>query len=106
MNTHLKSELAANLGDAYRWCLAGLQHWREGGRRLKVPDVLTAGVESYRIDADPVAQFIKDRCDSDLSNRTLNVTVKALYCVFSQWWEQTQSGNPLSKRAVGMASTT
>ena len=103
VNTHLKSELAANLGDVYRWCLVGLQNWRAAGRRLRVPDVLTAGVESYRVDADPVAQFIEDRCDSDLSNRTLNVTVKALYSDFSQWWEQAQSGKPLSKRAVGMA---
>ena len=103
LNTHLKTELASNLGDAYRWCLAGLQRWHESDRRLHVPDVLTAAVESYRIDADPVAQFIEDRCESDLNSPALRVSVKALYSTFAQWWEQAQSGKPLSKRAVGMA---
>ena len=97
----LKPRLAANLGDVYRWSLVGLNLWLENGRKLKIPDVLSTAVESYRVDADPVAQFIEDRCDHNTNTRE---TTDALYAAFVQWWGQTQGDEkPMTKRSLGMA---
>ena len=56
----LAASLIAELPGILTWALRGAIAWGEHG--LRAPDAVRAATESYRLDSDPLAQFIDECC--------------------------------------------
>lgn len=56
---HLSVKLKREYPGILNWALAGCLSWQEKG--LIVPDIVEAATAAYRLDQDPLAEFVPDR---------------------------------------------
>ena len=96
----LKLKLRQQLPWVLAWCLEGLERWHERGWLPNVPAMVAAGVERYRAEADPIAQFVSE-CTAADDNGMIEVGV--LYEAFSAWWTAEVSEQAPAKRTFGRA---
>ncbi len=84
------------------WLLEGLRAYNEAGRTLDVPTIIKADVEEYRVSADAIAQYVKERLVCDPEGSLTNADLEA---DFAAWWEDNMGGNPPGKRTLANALT-
>ena len=56
----LKSKLMNELPGIFNWMLEGNRKYRQEG--LELPEVCKQETESYKLEMDPIARFIDERC--------------------------------------------
>ena len=81
VNKHLKAELMAELDGIFNWILEGSKLYKAEG--LDVPDVCKRETEDYKLEMNPIARFIDERCTVG----DINMSVKAsdLYLNYTSW---------------------
>ncbi len=76
LEAKLKAEAPGILAWMVRWCL----EWQRRG--LEPPASVKAATEAYRLESDPLADFIADRCEV---GATLTVSAGDLYKSYKAW---------------------
>jgi len=56
----LEAKLVRELPGILAWAVAGCLEWQRRG--LEPPTVVTAATEAYRVESDPLAPFLEERC--------------------------------------------
>ena len=79
-DAHLLSALIAELPGVLAWAVQGAMEWQQRG--LTPPASVTDATESYRVESDPVGQFIVDYC---VMGDACEVGAAALYVAYKAW---------------------
>jgi len=101
---HLIGELIAELPGILNWAVQGVLEWQARG--LEAPDAVVSATESYRLESDPIGQFIAECC---LAAEDYVVRAKSVYEAYRRWATQqglteretlsaTKSGKRLGER--------
>jgi putative DNA primase/helicase len=80
---NLPNLLSAELPGILNWALDGYDNWKTS--KLRPPNEVNEATNNYRVENDPVGQFIEDRCDHAAGAK---VTTKELYSNFEVWSQQ------------------
>jgi putative DNA primase/helicase len=80
---NLPNLLAGESAGILNWALKGYDDWKQN--KLQPPDEVNEATNTYRLDNDPVGQFIEDRCDPAPGAKA---TTKELYNNFEIWCMQ------------------
>jgi putative DNA primase/helicase len=80
------------------WILDGLWAWQKSGR-LPSATAIELATEEYRIENDPIGQWIEAACDVDPS---LSDSASGLYGAFKSWFEVAEpTKKPMSQTVFG-----
>ena len=77
----LKEKLRAELPGILQWGIHGAIEWMECGLGEE-PECMRKIVEAYKRDADPVARFISEACESAPGHRE---SARSLWLAYNQW---------------------
>lgn len=97
----LLAKLKAEGPGVLNWLLDGLRLWLEDG--LAVPEAVRSATEGYRVDSDPVGQFLAAATRQELGAR---VQASTLYKAYQAWcseaaftpWSSTAFGRSMADR--------
>jgi putative DNA primase/helicase len=79
----LEEKLRAELPGILAWAVRGSLEWKKSG--LNPPECVTAATEQYRVESDPLAEFIEERC---LQMQNYSVSAGELYKSYAKWTEE------------------
>lgn len=80
----LQAKLLQEASGILAWLVRGCLDWQKEG--LNPPAIVTEYGEEYRLDEDPVQQFINEKC---LTGTGFKVQIKPLHDAFSTWFTNT-----------------
>jgi putative DNA primase/helicase len=80
---NLPNLLSAELPGILNWALKGYDDWK--ANKLQPPNEVNEATNTYRLDNDPVGQFIEDRCDRGAGTKA---STKELHSNFEIWCYQ------------------
>ncbi len=66
-----------------RWLVEGCYFWQQEG--LNPPESMMAATEKYRNEEDLFGNFLKDRCEVDVTNKEYRTKPKDLYVAYKEW---------------------
>lgn len=98
----LKQKLLDELPGIFNWMLEGNRKYRQEG--LELPEVCKRETEEYKLEMDPIARFIDERCV--VGNNNITIKASDLYLNYKSWAEvnneyvmnSTRFGREISKR--------
>lgn len=90
----LLAKLIAEAPGILAWAVQGCQMWRESG--LGVPAVVREASEAYRLESNPIQEFIEECCSVDARSQ---VTVATLWREYLIWEMQNATGGRLTRVA-------
>jgi putative DNA primase/helicase len=95
---HLEEKLRAELPGILAWAIRGSIEWRRDG--LNSPACVTTATEQYRIESDPLAEFVEERC---VQAAAVSVPARELYRAYTKWAEDRgmKESERLSNTAFG-----
>jgi putative DNA primase/helicase len=93
---HLMQKLVQEAPGILAWIVQGALEWQQRG--LDPPPVVMEATARYRKGEDLVGQFVEDACYVDAAAQ---VSARALYDAFKQWWEENISDTSLSQKRFG-----
>lgn len=96
-DSRLPERLRAELSGILNWAIEGLHDWAANGRRLAVPECVTAASDEYRTDSDWLADFIDERLEQLAGFTT---SKKDVFLAYSQWSRDEGLSYPLAKKAL------
>ena len=76
----LPNRLLGEASGILNWGLRGYDEWKEQG--LNPPDRIKVATKNYRVENDPVGQFIEACC---IEEPTAQTTIKELHDVYKLW---------------------
>lgn len=76
----LEEKLRAELPGVLAWAVRGSLEWKRSG--LNPPECVTAATEQYRLESDPLAEFIAERC---IEGSGMAVTGADFYRAYTNW---------------------
>ena len=80
-----ENKLLPEMPGILNWAIEGCLKWQQEGERI--PDVVKASVDEYRVDSDPIQRFIADECIV-ASSETVRVNVSDIYKVYESWCKE------------------
>lgn len=93
----LKARLLREAPGILAWMVRGCLEWQQGG--LSEPEEVLLATESYRIEQDTVAAFIRERCRHNPSDKC---RAGDLYQAYRMWLEAAgERGKPMTLRRFG-----
>ena len=78
----LEEKLRAELPGILAWAVRGCLEWKQSG--LNPPECVTAATEQYRLESDPLAEFVAERC---IEGTGMAVTGADFYRAYAKWTE-------------------
>lgn len=97
----LPTKLSAERVGILAWLVRGAMEWHRKG--LEDPLEVRAATEAYREEADPVGDFLAERCVA--GNDLYRVRAAELYEAFVAWDRRSGGGDPMSGTAFGRRIT-
>lgn len=102
IDRHLKQKLLDELPGIFNWILEGNRKYREQG--LELPEICKRETEEYKLEMDPIARFVDERCNTASPN--LKIKASDLYLNYTSWatanneyvMTSTKFGREMSKR--------
>src|SRR6185312_2546789 len=94
----LDVHLAAELSGILAWAVRGCLDWQQNG--LGEPTDVREASSEYIAEADPLGQFIRDRCTHEAGS---SVSGSDLFKEYSDWCKGQDAGEPVSPTAFGLA---
>lgn len=102
IDKNLKSKLMEELPGILNWILEGSKKYIKYG--LELPKVCAQEIDEYKLEMDPIARFIDERCDTTDSNACIKAS--ELYLNYTSWatanneyiMNSTRFGREMSKR--------
>ncbi len=90
--------LAEESSGVLNWILEGLAAWQDAGR-LPSAEAIELATEEYRIESDPIGQWIEAQCET---NPEFTSSASGLYVAFKSWQEQSEpTRKPMSQTIFG-----
>lgn len=90
--------LAEEASGVLNWILEGLGAWQDAGR-LPSASAIELATEEYRIESDPIGQWLADECEIGAG---LEASASGLYGAFKAWFERMEPAHkPISQTAFG-----
>lgn len=99
INPHLKKELIEELDGIFLWAMEGLKRLREQGYVLSRSQVCEKALEDYKLDHNPMPQFIEKfvaNANPDIDNNTLRSDFRP---VFEKWLSANDRENRITKKS-------
>lgn len=98
----LAGKLVAELQGILAWAVRGAVLWREEG--MRTPETVIAATETYRVESDPLGDFIEAEC---LLGDALSAAAGTLYRAYQSWARREGLGDreTLSATAFGTRMT-
>ena len=82
---NLQEKLLQESSGILAWLVRGCLDWQAAGN-LNPPEIVTEHGEEYRLDEDPVQQFVNEKC---LTGTGYKAQAKPLHDSFSKWFAET-----------------
>lgn len=82
-DTDLLDKLLAQAPGILAWAVDGCLEWQARGK-LEVPIIVKQATEAYRLESDPLAEFLAEKCETGAG---LETRAADLYRAYSAWTE-------------------
>jgi putative DNA primase/helicase len=76
----LREKLKAEAPGILAWAVRGCMAWQAGG--MRTPDGVVAATEAYRVESDPLGEFLEERC---VTGVRYFVTAGAVFQEYQDW---------------------
>ena len=78
------------------WMMEGYRIWQEAGKLL-VPEAVKMSTEAYRLEVDPLSNFVQDRCLIDPENPEYWESFAELWENYQKWCDENKVRFPIKK---------